>query len=89
MIECRNLTYIYEVVEFGKILKDFSKAYYSKKYPNKIPYCDWKKLTDNDELDIIEIEYTQTFNGKEYRYLVEYNIGFKDGKYYLVGFEIR
>lgn len=61
MIECRNLTYIYEAVEFEKILKDFSKAYHSKKYSDKIPYYDWKKLTDNNDLDIIEIEYTHPF----------------------------
>ena len=42
-----------------------------------------------NDTHVLEIEYISKFLDKEYKYNVKYNIGCKDGKYYIIGFVIN
>lgn len=54
----------------------------------KFHISSYKILSYKSENDvhILEVMYIQAFAGEEYRYTIRYNIGFKNGKYYLIGF---
>ncbi len=42
-----------------------------------------------NDTHVLEIEYITKFLEKVYTYNVKYNIGYKDGKYYLIGYVIN